>query len=247
MKRRKKKLFLLRYIIILLFLILILIIINKSETIYTIKDKFNLILGSVNINKTKIVYDKTLKEENEALKREIEKLNKTYILENESFERINAKIINRNYSSYFSTITLNKGKKDGVKVNSAVINEKGLVGKISKVLENSSVVNLISNKNNMLSSKFIYKDKEYYGIITKYDQKNNLLYLEKVIGTFDDSLKGEIVLTSGLNDGLKSDILIGNIISFKTDKYNLSNTVLIRPSIDLNDITFVSIVKEKKW
>ena len=40
MKRRKKKIFLLRYIIILLFLILILIIINKSETIYLIKDKF---------------------------------------------------------------------------------------------------------------------------------------------------------------------------------------------------------------
>lgn len=245
MRKRKRKIFIYNYLIIILFLVLLFIVFNKTINFNYINNIYNNLLSKVSHKNVKIVYDNTIKEENKKLKEEIKELKEFNNISYDKDKRINAKIINRNYSIYYSYITINKGKKDNIKRNMVVINEKGLVGLIDKVYNHVSTVNLITNKNIEISAKFKYNDGEYYGIINKYDYKNNCLYLSNVIGDFKDDINNIDVVTSGLNSNVKSDILIGKIISKKSDEYNLSNTFIIKPAININNIDYISIVGEE--
>ncbi len=244
MRKKKRKVFIYNYIIVIVFLVLLFIIFNKTIRFNYINNIYNNLLSKVSHKNTKIVYDSTLKEENKKLKEEIKELKEYNNISFDKDKRINSKIINRNYSLYYSYITINKGKKDNIKKNMAVINEKGLVGLIDKVYNHESTINLITNKNLEISAKFTYNDSEYYGIINKYDYENNCLYLSNVIGDFKDGISNIDVVTSGLNTNVKSNIIIGKIISKKSDEFNLSNTFLLKPAININNINYVSVVGE---
>ncbi len=157
--------------------------------------------------------------------------------------KINASVIKRSMPYWHNIITINKGKKDKVKKGYAVINNNGLIGEVIIVNKNTSEVKLITNNdNNYISGKFIYKDKEYYGIIKKYNIITNELYLENVIGELNEDIKDISVVTSGLTSKIPSGLYIGKIKNIKKDKYNLSNTVIIEMGADINDLNIVKVV-----
>ena len=69
----------------------------------------------------------------------------------------------------------------------------------------------------------------------------NELYLENVIGDFNNINEIDVV-TSGLSGNIPSGILIGKIKGLEKDEFNLSNTIIITPSADFNDINLVRVV-----
>ncbi|MBQ3475376.1 MAG: rod shape-determining protein MreC [Bacilli bacterium] len=155
---------------------------------------------------------------------------------------INASIIKRSPNYWYDIITINKGKKDGVKKGFGVISNNGLIGEIITVNNHSSEVRLICNTSeNYISAKFSYEGKDYYGIIKEYNLIKNELYLENVIGDLNNISNIDIV-TSGLSNNIPSGILIGKIKDIKKDEFNLSNTLIITPSADFNDINLVRVV-----
>lgn len=60
--------------------------------------------------------------------------------ENPQYEYVHAEIIASDPNSWFMEFTINRGANHGVVVNSAVVNEDGLVGRIIEVYPNSSKV-----------------------------------------------------------------------------------------------------------
>lgn len=74
-----------------------------------------------------------MKEENNELKSLLE-LNKS----NNDFSFINASVISRNKSYWFNTLTIDKGKKDGIDLDMVVMNNNGLIGIVSKVTNSTS-------------------------------------------------------------------------------------------------------------
>ena len=155
---------------------------------------------------------------------------------------INASIIKRSDRYWFNIITINKGKNDGIKKGNPVISTTGLVGEVVIVNNNSSEIKLTtSNNKNYISPKFMVDDKEYFGIIKEYNTIKNELYLENVIGDISN-YKDALVVTSGLSNNYPSGLLIGKIVDMKKDKFNLSNTFVIKPSADYNDINIVMVV-----
>ena len=61
--------------------------------------------------------------------KDVLELNKTLT----EYEPINTTILSRNKSYWFNTVTIDKGRKDGIRANMAVVTKNGLVGKISSV------------------------------------------------------------------------------------------------------------------
>jgi len=154
---------------------------------------------------------------------------------------INSSIINRSNSFWFNNITINKGKKDNIKKGYAVTSNNVFIGYISHVNNNSSIVKLITNNDeNYISAKFTIDNVNYYGIIKKYNIIKNELYLENVIG--DINVNNEDVVTSGLTMNMPSGIYIGKIKDINKDKYNLSNTIIIEPGTNYNDINLVEVI-----
>ena len=159
----------------------------------------------------------------------------------------NATILSRNKSYWFNTITLDKGKKDGIKENMAVITKNGLIGKISKVSNNSSELKLLTSDdiNFKVSVSVKVNDVDNYAILNGYDKEKHLL---KVTGIdkMTTVKKDDIVLTSGLGELFPAGIFIGTVESQENDKYNLSKTLYIKTRQDFNNIHYVTILKEKK-
>ena len=62
-----------------------------------------------------------------------------------------------------NTLVINQGSKDGIEKNMAVLTSEGLVGRISKVNQFSSQVDLISTntRSNRLSVNIQHKGKMY--------------------------------------------------------------------------------------
>lgn len=185
---------------------------------------------------------------NESLEKEIKELKEALELNKTltEYEPINATILSRNKSYWFNNLTIDKGKKDGIKVGMAVITKNGLVGKISKTSNSSSEIKLITSDdvNYKVSVAIKTNDKDNYAILNGYDKKTGLI---KVTGIDKTTIveKKDTVETSGLGGMFPRGIYIGKVEKIESDKYNLSKNLYIKTQQDFNNIHYVTILKEK--
>ena len=186
---------------------------------------------------------------NYELEKEVQELKKILNLNSTltEYDIVNATVIARNNYYWFNSLTIDKGKDEGIKKNMGVITTNGLIGKISKVTNKTSEVKLLTSDDITYKTSVVIRveEKNYYAILNGYDKKNNLL---KVTG-IDKGInltKGSVVLTSGLGS-MPQGIYIGTVEDEKIDKYNLSKVISIKPQQDFDNINYVTILKEKKW
>lgn len=200
-----------------------------------------------NLDRYDLIYS-----QNQELKKQIEELKEItgidYVLTD--YEYLNASVINRNLGYWFDTVTINKGSKDGIKKNMAVITSKGLIGKITKTTPNNSEIKLItsSNSNNRISVIIDNNGQQSYGILSGYDEKKNLLTVEGISDN-KEIPKDSIAYTSGLNDLFPAGIRVGIVKEVKKDNYGLSKIVYIEPASDIGKLSLVTVLKRKddKW
>ena len=69
------------------------------------------------------------------------------------FNRISAKVIDRDSTYWNDQVTLNVGANDGIEEDMVVMNSQGVIGKIQKVQDSTSVVKLLTceDKNNKVA------------------------------------------------------------------------------------------------
>lgn len=183
----------------------------------------------------------SLEKEIQELKEALE-LNKTIT----EYEPINSTVLSRNKSYWFNTLMIDKGKKSGIKKDLAVVTKNGLIGKISKVYDNSSEVKLITTDdiNFKVSIAIKTNDTENYAILNGYDPKTGLIKASGIDKTTVIN-QSDTVLTSGLGGMFPGGIYIGTIEKIESDKYNLSKTVFIKTPQNYNTIHYVTVLKVK--
>lgn len=186
---------------------------------------------------------------NDTLKKEITELKELLELNKvlTEYTPINATVLSRNKSYWFNTLTIDKGKKDGIKKDMAVITSKGLIGKISKVYTSSSEVKLITSDdtNYKVSIAIKNNDNDIYAILNGYDPTQKLFKVIWVNKTVSIE-KNTKVVTSGLGELFPAGIYVGTVERVETDKYNLSQTLYIKNEQNFNSIHYVTVLKEKK-
>ena len=180
-----------------------------------------------------------LKEEVADLKKQLD-LNHTL---SESFY-LNATVINRNMGYWYDEVTIDKGSKNGIKKDMAVVNSEGLVGKISKVSKNHSTVKLISNEASIdkISVKIKTKEKYVYGLISSYNAKTNTFVVEGISENTEIDENADVV-TTGMGDIFPSGILVGKVSGFTKDNFDLTKMVKVKSSVDFGKINYVTILK----
>ena len=185
---------------------------------------------------------------NDNLKDEVSKLKKTLDLNTVLSDKVykNATVINRNIDYWYDEVTIDKGKVDGIKKKMAVINNDGLIGKVSTVSNHVSTVKLLANENmsDKISVKIKVKDSYVYGLISKYSSKNNTYTVEGISENIDIP-KGADVVTTGMGDTFPSGLLVGHVTKVTTDNFDLSKVALVKASVDFNNIDYVSVLKRK--
>ncbi len=194
-----------------------------------------------------------LLEENKNLKYELIE-NEKIINENKSlksmlsikqeYQHFNLKfgrIILREHDNWSKTFTIDIGSKDGIIKNQAVVSENGLVGYISKVNDNTSVVNTILDLTTSVSVNIgtINEPAILKGDASlKADNKLKLEYIqiETVISI------GDMLYTSGLGNNYPSTLPVGKIIEIKGEKNDMNRYAIVEPCVDIASISEVGII-----
>lgn len=259
-RRKKQNKYIIPIISIILILLLVLSLIIERNNYFNksiLKDM------SIDINKIVMLPFTTLNKEknikhnesyiiqknvNESLEKEIKELKEVLELNKTltEYDPINATILSRNKSYWFNTMTIDKGKKDGIEENMAVITKQGLVGKISSVSKNSSEIKLITSDdiNNKISIAIKTNEIDNYAILNGYDKKKGYVKATGIDKTTEVKV-GDVALTSGLGEKFPGGIYIGTVEKIESDKYNLSKTVYIKTYQNFNDIHYVTVLKVK--
>ncbi|MBP3920013.1 MAG: rod shape-determining protein MreC [Bacilli bacterium] len=255
---KKKNSNILKNLIVILLIIVIimlsLVLINKRYSLPNSFIKEGILfldklvtIPNKNIDNNKIKEEneklKIYKQENEELKEEIKKMKSNLELKTLLSDKdiVFATVSNRNLDYWNETLNIDKGLKDGIKKNMAVVNNGYLIGTISDVSEHESTVSLLCNKKLAnISVKIKIEEKYVYGILNNY--KDGLFEVMGIVENIKIPDKA-IVSTSGLSNNIPSGITIGNVESIATDNFDLSKVVKVKPGTDFDDISYVAIIK----
>lgn len=179
---------------------------------------------------------------------ELEELKKINDISNTlgEFESIKASVVERNRMYWFNTITINKGSRSGITLDMAVITGDGLIGRVSKVGNNTSEVKLITTNdvNNKISVMIKTNDDTIYGIMSGYDNETNSLQVSSTNKKFSN-LENSLVYTSGMGGVFPSGILIGKVTTVENDKYEVSKIINVKPSSQMDNFRFVNVLIRK--
>lgn len=216
--------------------------VDDYKELINIREKYQSLLPEVDRIDSLMTENIELRKQLETMK---EELSIDYTIND--YEFLNATVISRNISYWYNTITIDKGTYNGVELDMVVVNSDGLIGKIISTTTFTSEVKLLttSDTNNKISVAINSDNKKLYGLISKYNYKNNYLEVEGISNTEQVSV-GNYVYTSGLGGVFPSGILIGKVSEITTDEYDLAKIINVSPVADFDDINYVAILKRKE-
>ena len=162
------------------------------------------------------------------------------------FNYINSSVIERNREYWFNTITIDKGKRNGIEEDMAVVDSNGLIGRVESVREFTSDVKLITTNDvtNKISVVIKNKEEDVYGILNGYDSKLDLLKI--IINKKIDIYDGMKVETTGMGGVYPKGILIGEVFDMIMGDDEVTTIVRVRPSSKIEGERYVSVLQRKE-
>jgi rod shape-determining protein MreC len=197
-----------------------------------------------------------LHDENQRLKREVDELRMQLTSEHETVleaqrvralvgfqdsgigKSIVARVIGRD-AGRSQTITIDKGRIHGVKVDSPIMTADGVVGRVIQTSNFFSIVQLIDDSQSAVG--VMLESTRIQGIVKGTGNRDlDLEYIDD-----DNGLKqGDKFLTSGQDRVYPKGIQVGVITSISNTRRGYIKTVQIRPSADLGRLEEVLCVIE---
>lgn len=150
-----------------------------------------------------------------------------------------AAVIGRNPGNWFGTMTINRGKKDGVTRGAAVITPAGLVGRVLAVSARTAEVLLITDSRSAVGST-VYET-QVPGIVRGTLTETERLRMEYVVKD-EPVRKGFLVMTSSLSDIFPPGIPVGTVTQIEEAESGIFKTVYLKPAVDLNKLEEVLVL-----
>ncbi len=158
-----------------------------------------------------------------------------------SYQTIPAYVINKDVSNYSSTLILNVGSNDGIKENMTVIADKGLVGHIISVSDETCKVQVIIDPASTVSCSISTTEES---IICKGTLENNQVLRASYIPTGAELIQGDKAYTSGIGGIYPKGIIIGTVKEIITTSNITDRYAIVEPSVDFSKVDTVLIINE---
>jgi rod shape-determining protein MreC len=165
-------------------------------------------------------------------------------LASSAYEPVTGRVIARSPTVWRSSVTIDLGDGDGVRVDDPVISGDGLVGRIASVEGGSSQVMLLTDHESAISGKVVPSGVQ--GVV-----KPEVGNPEELILDFIDSTRqvhgGEAVVTAGWRaQGLASlfppGLPLGEVTRASIVQQEANQQVNVRPYADLRDLDLVQVL-----
>lgn len=163
------------------------------------------------------------------------------------YKHIPAQIIGKDPDNLFSSFVIDKGIKEGIKKNMAVIafqdGTQGLVGLVVQVGRHESMVMPVYDNNSYVSARFAQS--LYEGIVSGQGDSNSPLVMKYIKKRAKDEIQyGDRVVTSGLGGIYPKGIEIGRVSKIIFQEYETSLIVELEPSIDFSRLEYVFVIEK---
>jgi rod shape-determining protein MreC len=159
---------------------------------------------------------------------------------------VTARVIAHSPTVWYSTIQIDKGRRDGLRVNQPVITAGGLAGKVVATTGGNARVALITDQSIGVSAEVMPNG--VAGVVKPEIGGKDLIL--DFIPKNSHIRRGQVVVTSGFKSGdLESlfprGIPIGKVGSVNQDELETYQRVRVRPYAQLRDMDFVQVVIDK--
>jgi rod shape-determining protein MreC len=170
--------------------------------------------------------------ENEVLKKEL-----GYVSSQNNLQLLPATIIGRASTGYLSSITIDKGEKDNLKIGQAVVSQGYLVGVVKNVYASTAEITLITDYNSLVP--VLLQNSRGTGLL-----RGGLsgLTVEEIPLNIPIA-KDEQVVTSGLGGDIPSGILIGQVSAVVSKEGEIFQKATVNSPIQIYYLKFVFVVR----
>lgn len=157
------------------------------------------------------------------------------------YKTVTARVVSYEPSSWYDTVMLSKGTRDGIKENDIVITSLGVVGKVTSAGANWSEVSTVINTSNSVGIKLSRTGD--VGVVSgdahlAADKQCRLEYMSN-----DKNLiKGDILVTSGLGGIYPEDLTVGRVTEIKSDSAGNLDYAVVEPSVDFSALYEVLVI-----
>ena len=149
-----------------------------------------------------------------------------------------ATVISNSASSWFRTITVDKGSDAGIHQGMAVITPRGVVGKVVSMDKNTAKVLLLTDHKSGLD--IITQRTRVRGIVSGSVDGEPIV---KYMGRNEDVRPGDRLITSGLDGTFPKGLLVGTIVGIEDEAPGLFQRVRVSLAVDplvMEEVLFIS-------
>jgi rod shape-determining protein MreC len=160
------------------------------------------------------------------------------------FKLVAAEVIARDSSSWWRTLTINRGKNDAIETDMPVVTDVGMVGKTTTVSDTISVVLLISDENCRVAASV--EGSREQGIVSGERVTGGLTPLLDLnfLSKQADLKPGQKVYTSGVGGVFPSGLFLGAVKNFRVRE--LDGQAQLTPAVELSHLEDVFVVTGRR-
>jgi rod shape-determining protein MreC len=153
------------------------------------------------------------------------------------FQSTVAEVVGLDATSWFRTITVNRGLEHGIEINAPVIAQGGVVGRVIAVGPGVAQVQLLSDRDCAVGALLVRGRSR--GIVSGTGQAQLEM---KYVSNLEDVAVGDLVVTSGIDGMYPKGIAIGRIAAVK-DGPRLFKIITVEPAARLDRLEEVFILE----
>jgi len=157
------------------------------------------------------------------------------------FESVAARVIARDPSAWFNTLTINQGSSSGVELNMPVVTGAGIVGRVVAVSLWTSQVMLITDEQ-AAAGAVVGQLGQSNALGSVRGAKNGLIEMRYVSGTEKVEV-GDYVLTTGQDGVYPVGLNVGEVIDVRRGTATQSHVIYLKPSARLDQLTDVAVLR----
>lgn len=214
-----------------------------SKVTYPIFVLGKLYIGTMNYVSI-LKYSSVVIEENEELKRELQKLQVEasetkklkellHVQDSPNLDVITVRVIASSFDSHAKTFNVNAGKENGIRTGQILVNDDGIIGKIIDVTNSTSKVLAVIDPNSKIPA--IFSNSRSKSLVSGTSLSNDVLKPSFVSKDLQIE-EGEPVLTSGEGDLIPYGLLIGHAY------HDESGKIFIKSAVNWNEVEYAKVL-----
>jgi rod shape-determining protein MreC len=153
-------------------------------------------------------------------------------------ETIPAQVVLHDLTGWFQTLMVDKGFRDQIAPDMAVVNDEGVVGRVLDVSDHYARILLLTDPGSSIDA--IIQRNRVRGIVTGKDA--NACFLKYVRGNLDVQV-GDLITTSGKDGVFPKGLRLGTVTAVYKDPLDLFQRIEVKPLVRLSALEELLIIK----